>query len=87
MKILRTILIVGSVIMITLINLTINCKIPVVVFNLKNYDSHLIMQYLGKFDFKINAILNGLEKYMRLTIKNELILIDSFQYLVLHCTA
>ena len=28
--------------------------------NLKNYDSQLIMQKLGKFNFKINVIPNGL---------------------------
>ena len=30
--------------------------------NVKNYNSHLIMKELGKFNFKINVILNGLEK-------------------------
>ena len=29
----------------------LNHKIPIVFHNLKNYDSHLIMQELGKFDF------------------------------------
>ena len=45
------------------INLKLNYQIPVVFHNLKNYDSHLIMQELGKFNLEINVILNGLEKY------------------------
>ena len=34
------------------INLKLNHKIPVVFHNLKNYNSHLIMQELGKFNLK-----------------------------------
>ena len=49
--------------------------------NLKNYDSHLIIQGLGKLNLKINVIPNGLEKYMGFTINNKLIYIESFQYL------
>ena len=59
------------------INLRLNPKILVVFHNLKNYDSHLIMQELGKFNLKINVIPNGLEKYMRFTVNNKLIFIDS----------
>ena len=44
------------------INLKLNHKIPVVFHNLKNYDSHLIMQELGKFNLKINVIPNELGK-------------------------
>ena len=40
-----------------------NHKILVVLHNLKNYDSDLIMQKLGKFSLKINVIPNGLERY------------------------
>ena len=39
------------------------------------------MQGLGKFNFKINVILNGLEKYMSFNINNVFIFIDSFQFL------
>ena len=39
------------------------------------------MQELGKFNFKINVIPNGLEKYMSFTINNKLSFIDSFQFL------
>ena len=50
-------------------------------YNLKKYDLHLIMQELGKFNFKINVISNGLEKYMNFSINNKLSFIDSFQFL------
>ena len=54
-------------------------KIPVVFRNLKNYDSHFIMQERGKFNFKTNVIPNGLEKYMSFSINNKLSFNDSFQ--------
>ena len=44
------------------INLKLNRKMFVVFHNLKNYDFHLIMQELGKFNLKINVIPNGLKK-------------------------
>ena len=50
-------------------------------YNLKNDDSHLIMQELGKFNFKINAVPNGLEKYVSFTINNKLSFTDSFRFL------
>ena len=56
-------------------------KILVIFHNLKNYDSHLIMQELGKFDLKINFTQNGLEKYMSFSMNNMLGFIDSFQFL------
>ena len=46
------------------INLKLNHKIPVVFHNLKSYDSHPIMQEIGKFNLKINVMPNRLEKYM-----------------------
>ena len=49
--------------------------------NLKNYDSHLIMQHLGKFNLKINVIPNILEKYLSFTINTKLRSIDSLQFL------
>ena len=63
------------------ITIKLNHKIPIVFQKLKNYDSHLIMQKLGKLDFKINLIPNGLEKYMSFNISNRLIFIDTFQLL------
>ena len=63
------------------VNVKLNYKIPVVFHNLKNYDSHFIMQELGKFNLKINVIPNGLEKYMSFSINNKLRFIDSFHFL------
>ena len=62
------------------INVKLNHKIPVLLYNLKNYDSHLIMQELVKFSLKIDLIPNGLEKYMSFAINNKLSFIDSFQF-------
>ena len=39
------------------------------------------MQEFGKFNIKISFIPNGLEKYMRFTIKDKLRFIDRFQLL------
>ena len=58
-----------------------NHKIPLVFPNLQNYDSHLTMQKLGKFNFTINVIPNRLEKYMSFNFNNKLIFIDNCQYL------
>ena len=38
------------------IYLKLNYKIPMVFYNLKNYDSDLIMQELGTFNLKISVI-------------------------------
>ena len=39
------------------------------------------MQELGKLNFKINVIPNGLEKYLSFIINNKLVFIDRFQFL------
>ena len=39
------------------------------------------MQELGKFDYKINTIPNGLEKHISFSLENKLAFIDSFQFL------
>ena len=65
---------------ITNCNLKLNFEIPFVFQNLKNYDSHPIMQELGKFNLKINVISNELEKCMSFTINNKLNFIDCFQF-------
>ena len=49
--------------------------------NLKKYYSHLIIQEVGKFNFKISVIPNGLEKYTSFNINNKLVFIESFQFL------
>ena len=63
------------------INVKLNHKIPVVFHNLKDCDSHLIIQELGRFHLKMNVIPNVLEKYMSFSINNKLSFIDSFQFL------
>ena len=45
----------------------LDLKIPVVFHNLKDYDSDLTLQELGKFNFKINVILNEPENTYALT--------------------
>ena len=51
-----------------IINVKLNHKILVVFHNLKNHDSHLIIQELGKLNLKIRVMPNGLEKCMSFTI-------------------
>ena len=48
------------------INVSFTKKVPVIFYNLRGYDSHLIFRELDKFDVKISVIPNGLEKYMAL---------------------
>ena len=63
------------------INFELTKKIPVIFHNLKGYDSHLIFSELNKFDVKISAIPNGLEKYMAFLLGKKLIFIDSMQFM------
>ena len=49
--------------------------------NLRGYDSHLIIQEIGKFDVKVSVIPNELEKYMSFTINKNLVFIDSMQFM------
>ena len=65
-------------------------KIPVIFHNLRGYDSHFIMQQIGKITNKhtyknkqmnINAIPNNMEKYMAFMLGNHLVFIDSFQFM------
>ena len=44
------------------INLKLTKSVPVIFHNLKGYDSHLIMQEIGKHVVKTSVIPNGLEK-------------------------
>ena len=46
------------------INLDLTKNVPVIIHNLRGYDSHLIFNELSKFDVKIEVMLNGLEQYM-----------------------
>ena len=63
-----------------LINLQLTKKVPATFQNLRGYDSHLIFNELDKFDVKISARTNGLEKYMAFLNKN-LLFIDSMQFM------
>ena len=63
------------------INLKISKKVPVIFHNLKGYDSHLIFKELSKFNEKINVIPNRLEKYMAFTINENIVFIDSMQFM------
>ena len=63
------------------INFQLTKKIPVTFHNLKGYDSHLIFSELNKFDVKISAIPNGLEKYVAFFLGKNLVFIDSMQFI------
>ena len=63
------------------IKVKLNHETPVVIYNLKKYDSHLIMQELSRFSLTIIAIPHRLEKYLSFNINNKLSFIDSFQFL------
>ena len=53
-------------------------RIPVILHNLRDYDSHLIMQGLGKLkDKKIGCIPNNTEKYISFSIDD----LDSLQFM------
>ena len=64
------------------IKVRLNYKIPIVFHNLKSYDSHRIMQELGKFNFEINVTPNGLEKYMSFNIIDKLAFVTSIWCLI-----
>ena len=63
------------------VNVSLNNKILTVFCNLKHYDAHVVIEELGKFDFKIIVIPNGVEKYMSISLDIKLVFVDSFQYL------
>ena len=62
-------------------SLRLTKKVPVISHNLRGYDSHLIIQEIGKFDVKVNVIPNRLKKYMAFTINKNLVFIDSMQFM------
>ena len=63
------------------INRKLTEKVSVIFYNLKAYGSHLIVQEIGKFDVKVSVIPNQLESYMSFTINNNLVFIDSMQFM------
>ena len=70
-------------------------KILVIFHNLRGYDSHFIMQEIGKIakehtytnkkgekvEMNINCIPNNMEKYMAFMLGNHLVFLDSFQFM------
>ena len=48
---------------------------------LRDYDSHLIMQDIDKFDVKIIVILKGLKNTWLLRLIQNLVFIDSMQFM------
>jgi hypothetical protein len=63
------------------LNYSFTGRIPVILHNLRGYDSHLIIQGLGKLKGKkINCIPNNTEKYISFSIDN-LDFINSLQFM------
>ena len=56
-------------------------KVPVILNNLRSYDSHLIIKEMNTFDAKVIVIPSGLEKFMAFTIKKNLVFINSMQFM------
>ena len=65
----------------THVKLRLTKNVPVIFYNLKGYEGHLIMSEIGKFNVKVDAIPNRLEKYMAFAINKNLVFIDSKQYM------
>ena len=63
------------------LNLKITTKIPIILHNLKGYNSHLIFKELSRFNCKISVIPNGLENYMSFTINNSIVFIGSMLFM------
>ena len=63
------------------VNFKLTDKIPVIFHNLRGYDSHFIMQEIGKFNMDINVIPNNMEKYMAFMLGKHLVFLDSFQFM------
>ena len=62
-------------------NFKLTDKIPVIFHNLRGYDSHFIMQEIGKFNQDIKVIPNNMEKYMAFMLGKHLVFLDSFQFM------
>ena len=56
-------------------------RIPVFFHNLRGYDSHFIMQEIGKFGLDVSVIPNNMQKYMAFFIGPNLSFLDSFQFM------
>ena len=69
----------GSAHWICNVNFKLTKKVPVIFYNLRGYDSHVIMQETGKFNVKVSAIPNLLEKLMDFIVNRNLIFINSMK--------
>ena len=63
-----------------------NLKIPVIFHNLKGYDSHFIMQNIGRLirqgcNLDLSVIASNFEKYIGFNIGKHLTFIDSFSFM------
>ena len=58
------------------LKLKVPTKIPVIFHNLKGYDSHLLMQEIGKFKRDLNVIPNNMEKYLMFSVGTEKLCYD-----------
>ena len=56
-------------------------KIPVFFHNLRGYDAHLIMQYIGEQDGTLSCIPNNKEKYISFSWR-QFVFKDSFQFML-----
>ena len=63
------------------INLKLTKKVLVMFHNLKDYNSHLIMQKISKFNVKVCVIPNGLQTNMAFTINSNLVFIERMQFM------
>lgn len=63
------------------IEFSVSKKIPIFFHNFKGYDSHLILQSIGKYDKKITVIPHSSEKYMCLYWGDHFEFKDTFQFL------
>ena len=59
------------------LKLKLSHKIPVIFHNLKGYDSHLLMQEIGKFKRDLNVIPNNMEKYLSFSVGTKKLHYDS----------
>ena len=58
------------------LKLKLPSKIPVIFHNLRGYDSHFLMQEIGKFKRDLNVIPNNMEKYLMFSVGTEKLCYD-----------
>ena len=63
------------------INLQLTKNVPVIIHDLRGYNSHLIFCGFDKFDVKISVITNGLEKCTAFFWIKTWVFIDSMQFM------